>query len=130
MICNLGNRNIRIDDAWIEKTMKALEMTRDEVVQMYLEDEGYLENEEQSKLDENAKSVKISHGASADEKKNRKPRTSKTSDEKQALFSEIYQNLKEKFGENVEIVKENKLLTVKQGEKVFKIDIIEQRPPK
>ena len=130
MIYNLGNRNIRIDDAWIEKTMKALEMTREEVVQMYLEDEGYLENEEQSKLDENAKAVKISHGASADEKKNRKPRTSKTSDEKQALFSEIYQNLKEKFGENVEIVKENKLLTVRQGEKVFKIDIIEQRPPK
>ena len=130
MIYNLENRNIRIDDAWIEKTMKALEMTRDEVVQMYLEDEGYLENEEQSKLDENAKLVKISHGASTDEKKNRKPRTSKTSDEKQALFSEIYQNLKEKFGENVEIVKENKLLTVKQGEKVFKIDIIEQRPPK
>ena len=130
MIYNLGNRNIRIDDVWIEKTMKALEMTRDEVVQMYLEDEGYLENEEQSKLDENAKSVKISHRASADEKKNRKPRTSKTSNEKQALFSEIYQNLKEKFGENVEIVKENKLLTVRQGEKVFKIDIIEQRPPK
>ena len=130
MIYNLGNRNIRIDDAWIEKTMKALEMTREEVVQMYLEDEGYLENEEQSKLDENAKSVKISHGASADVKKGRKQRTTKTYDEKQALFGEIYMNFREKFGDNVEIVKENKLLTVTQGEKVFKIDIIEQRPPK
>ena len=42
----------------------------------------------------------------------------------------IYQNLVDIYGESVEIVKENKLLTVKIGSKTFKIDLIEQRPPK
>ena len=40
----------------------------------------------------------------------------------------VYKTLKS--FDNVEIVKENKLLTVTQGKKVFKIDLIEQRPPK
>jgi DNA repair exonuclease SbcCD nuclease subunit len=33
-------------------------------------------------------------------------------------------------GNSVEIVKENKLLTLKINEKTFKVDLIEQRPPK
>ena len=53
----------------------------------------------------------------------------KISDEKQKLFAEILANLKENH-ENVEILKENKLIQVKIGEKVFKIDLIEQRQPK
>jgi hypothetical protein len=36
----------------------------------------------------------------------------------------------EHYGGKVEIVKENKLLTVVIGEKTFKVDIIEQRQPK
>ena len=117
----------------IEKSMKALELTKEEAIQMWLEDNDYEINDEQVALDEKAKKVKIQHGASAidkTEQKEKKPRVVKISDEKQALFGEIYLHLKEIFGENVEIVKENKLLTVTQGKKVFKIDIIEQRPPK
>ena len=124
---------VNIPDKEIEKSMKALELTKEEAIQMWLEDNDYEVNDEQVALDEKAKKVKIQHGASAidkTEKKEKKPRVVKISDEKQALFGEIYLHLKEIFGENVEIVKENKLLTVTQGKKVFKIDIIEQRPPK
>ena len=70
------------------------------------------------------------NGQKCKTEKEKKPRVVKISDEKQALFSDIYQNLTEIYGENVEIVKENKLLTVKIGSKTFKIDLIEQRPPK
>ena len=124
---------VNIPDKEIEKSMKALELTQEEAIQMWLEDNDYEVNDEQVALDEKAKKVKIQHGASAidkTEKKEKKPRVVKISDEKQALFGEIYLHLKEIFGENVEIIKENKLLTVTQGKKVFKIDIIEQRPPK
>lgn len=123
---------VNIPDKEIEKSMKVLELTKEEAIEMWLEDNDYEVNEEQVALDEKAKKVKIQHGASAVDKvtKEKKERVVKVSDEKQALFGEIYLNLKEKFGDNVEIVKENKLLTVTQGKKVFKIDIIEQRPPK
>jgi hypothetical protein len=99
---------------------------------MWLEDNDYEVNDEQVALDEKAKKVKINHGASAVDKstKEKKERKVIVSDEKQALFSDIYQNLVDIYGESVEIVKENKLLTVKIGVKTFKIDLIEQRPPK
>ena len=112
--------------------MKALDLTKEEAIEMWLEDNDYEVNEEQVALDEKAKKVKINHGASAVDKteKEKKERKVIVSDEKQALFSEILSNLQNVYGENVQIVKENKLLTVKIGAKTFKIDLIEQRPPK
>lgn len=122
---------VNIPDKEIENSMKILELTREDAIQMWLEDNEYLENEEQTALDTKAKAVKINHCASAIDKteKTSKPRTVKISDEKQYLFTEVKQFLSENF-ENIEILKENKLISVKIGEKTFKIDIIEQRQPK
>ena len=127
-----SGRNVNIPDDVIEKSMKALELTREEAIEMWLEDEGYLDNEEQIELDEKAKKVKINHEASAvdkAQKKEKKAREPKVSDEKQALFSEIVANLTEN-GREFEVLKENKLICVKIGGKIFKIDLIEQRQPK
>lgn len=127
-----NGKNVNIPDKEIEKNMKLLEISKEEAIEMWLEDEGYLDNEEQNDLDEKAKKVKIDHGASAvdkTEKKEKKPREIKVSDEKQALFGEIVEKLAEN-GRNYEILKENKLICVKIGEKTFKIDLIEQRQPK
>lgn len=124
---------INIPDSEIKAHMKNLDLTEDEAIQLYLEDEGYLDNEELEELDSKAKKVKIQHGASATEKtekKEKKPRTVKISDEKQGLFYNIYHFLLDTYDESVEIVKENKLLTLKIGEKTFKVDLIEQRPKK
>ena len=127
-----NGKNVNIPDKEIEKNMKLLEISKEEAVEMWLEDEGYLDNEEQNELDEKAKKVKIDHGASAidkTEKKEKKPREIKVSDEKQALFGEIVEKLAEN-DRNYEILKENKLICVKIGEKTFKIALIEQRQPK
>ena len=133
-----NNKTITIDDKIIEKSMSALELTKDEAIQMYLEDEGYLDNAEQVALDNSARKVKIQHEAyEPKERKKSKPRTSSVSDEKKALFNCILANLDRCVGENFEVskenitvVKENKLIEVKIGGKTFKIDVIEKRPPK
>lgn len=127
-----NGKSVNIPDKEIEKSMKALELTREEAIQMWLEDNDYEVNDEQVALDEKAKKVKINHGASAIDKSTKEKKEKKVivSDEKQALFSEILSNLQDVYGENVQIAKENKLLTVKIGAKTFKIDLIEQRPPK
>ena len=123
---------VNIPDKEIEQSMKVLELTKEEAIEMWLEDNDYEVNEEQVALDEKAKKVKIQHGASAIDKqtKEKKERKVVASDEKQALFDNIYHNLVEIYGGTVEIVKENKLLTLKIGQKTFKVDLIEQRPPK
>lgn len=128
-----NGKEVNIPDKEIEHYMKSLELTREDAIDLWLEDNDYQENEEQNELDEKAKKVKIDHGASAVDKtqpKEKKPRVVKISDEKHELFCEILSNLQNVYGNSVEIVKENKLLTVKIAEKVFKIDLIEQRPKK
>ena len=101
-----------------------------DAIEMWLADNDYLESEEQNELSEKAKDNKINHNARAEKKKDSKPRTVKISDEKQALFENVYNNLKTIYGEQVEIVKMNKLIMVKIGDKHFKIDLIEQRQKK
>ena len=128
-----NGKNVNIPDEEIKKSMKALDLSKEDAIQMWLEDNDYEINEEQAELDAKAKKVKIDHGASAvdkSEKKEKKPRPKVASDEKKELFDEIFSNLQDVYKQNAQIVKENKLITVKIGEKVFKVDIIEQRAPK
>lgn len=122
---------VNIPKKEVQKNMNILGLTLEESIQMYLEDEGYLENEEQENLCKVAKENKITATIhKATENKVKKPKTVKVSDEKVMLFCKILSNLKEEYGENVEVLKENKLIQTKVGEKVFKIDLIEQRKPK
>ena len=128
-----NGKNVNIPDEEIKKFMKALDLTKEDAIQMWLEDNDYEVNEEQAELDAKAKKVKIDHGASAMDKtksKEKKPRPKVASDEKKELFDEIFSNLQDVYKENARIEKENKLIIVKIGEKTFKIDLIEQRAPK
>ena len=128
-----NGKNVNIPDEEIKKSMKALDLTKEDAIQMWLEDNDYEVNEEQAELDAKAKKVKIDHGASAMDKtksKEKKPRPKVASDEKKELFDEIFSNLQDVYKENARIEKENKLIIVKIGEKTFKLDLIEQRAPK
>ena len=81
---------------------------------------------EMAKMEIGAKGL-TNAGKSVDNpEKPRKPKTVKISDEKKELFKRVLSI----FDENAVVLKENKLIQVKIGEKIFKIDIIEQRPPK
>lgn len=133
----LNKKKINIPDAEIEKSMRLLEITKDEAIQMWLEDEGYLENEEQEKLCEKAKENRVTatiHDAgNKTKRKPSKPKTVKVSEEKRDLFSLLHDTLKDyevDFGGKTTILKENKLIQFEINGKTFKIDLIEQRPPK
>ena len=129
-----SGKEIKIPDIDIEKSMKNLELTKEEAIQMWLEDNDYEVNDEQIALDNKAKLVKIDHGAkNIDKKSTSKPRTVKISDEKKELFDTILRNLDRCDGvyrSDIEVLKENKLIRVRIGEKTFKIDLIEQRNKK
>ena len=88
-----------------------------------------IELEEVEEVRAKGEKAKISHNASSADKREKKskPRTVKVSDAKKALFSEIFTNLYDVYGENAQIIKENKLIVVRIDGKTFKIDLIEQR---
>lgn len=139
MLYELPNgKKVKIPDAEIEKSMKILELTKDEAIEMWLEDEGYLDNDEQTELDKKAKDSGILHtihgaGDKKERKKSDKPKVVKVSDEKKTLFTEIKENLEyfaEERGGKVTVEKENKLIIFEINGKTFKIDLIEQRAKK
>lgn len=90
-----------------------------------------IESSEIETIEKKAKENKIKLGAKSEEalnsKKTRKPVVKKVSQEKKTVFDTIAQSLSEKFGENVEIANPNKLIYVRIGEKIIKIDIIETK---
>ena len=129
MVVKVNDKSVKIPDETINKYIDKLSLTKDEAIALYLEEEGYQVNAEYEELDKKAKQVKILKGAKADTlSKPRKPRTVKISDEKQKLFGYIVNALNAEY--SAEILKENKLISVKIGDKVFKLDLIEQRKPK
>ena len=130
---NHNGKVINIPKKEIEKSMKVLDLSMTDAIQMWLEDEGFLENEEQNHLCEVAKMNKITQNihqaGERGRKSSQKPKTVKVSDEKKTLFAEILSNLEYDY-EKVEVLKENKLIQVEINGKIFKIDLIEQRKPK
>ena len=112
----------------IEKLQAKLKISFGEAVEVWLTDHDLEENEEQVLLNKKASAV-AREKVSGEKKADRKPRIVKISDEKQMLFKHIFGELSENF-DNVQVLKENKLIEVGIGGKIFKIDIIEQRKPK
>ena len=130
-----NGKTINISDKEVENSMKLLELTKEEAIQLWLEDNDYLVNEELEELDAKAKKVKIDHGAQATKprKKSEKPRTVKVSDAKKEFFSQLSQFLTDFSAENdanCTILKENKLFQIEFGGEIFKLDLIQQRKPK
>lgn len=130
---------VNIPDDEIKGYMKSLDLTKDEAIEMWLDDKGYTENEEQMELEQKAKDSGVMrdiHGASAMDKtksKSAKPKVVKVSDEKRDLFDLIYDTLRDyqvDFDGKTTILKENKLIQFEINGKTFKIDLIEQRPKK
>lgn len=130
---NLNGKNIRIPDADIERSMKMLELTKEEAIQVWLEDEGYLENEEQEELCKKAKENRITatiHEASAiNKKKTQRERVRKENPTKEMVIAEIAKILPN-FAENVQVLNIGKLISFTIGENTYEIDLKQKRKPK
>jgi len=126
---NLNGKNIRIPDAEINKSMKLLELTKDEAIQMWLEDEGYLENEVVEELTAKAKANKVSHEAKTEKPRKTVKRERKPDEEKENLIKILADCLKN-AGFTAEITNKSKIIEFNVGENHYKLDLIKQRTTK
>jgi hypothetical protein len=131
---NFNGKNINIPDSDIERSMKCLELTKEEAIQLWLEDEGYLENEEQEALEKKAKENRITatiHQATSIDvrKKTQKERVRKENPTKEMVIAEIAALLP-KFAENIQILNVGKLISFTIGEETYEIDLKQKRKPK
>ena len=122
--------------SYLENMTKKLDIDMDEAVLTWLEDEGYLENEEQEELCAAAKENKSLAAArkgirdSAKEKK-KVVRTVKENPTKEMIIAEINKCIAALDGAtNVVVENKGKLITFDMAGESFKIDLIQKRKPK
>lgn len=126
---NLNGKNIRVPDSEINKSMNVLGITKEEAIQLWLEDEGYLENEEVEALTEKAKENKVKHEAKATTPKKAVKRERKPDEEKEYLIRLLATCL-ENNNYTVNVTNKSKIIEFSIGENHYKLDLIKQRPPK
>lgn len=127
---------VKVSTEWAKKTMKVLDTDLEDVLLMWLEDEGYLENEEQEELTQKAKENKsnkiVSAKATTEKKKTQKERTQKPQPEKEYIISRVAEFLGEILEENDTITVENKakLITFSYKNHNYKLDLVQKREKK
>ena len=126
---DFNGKVINIPDAEIEKSMKLLDLSKEEAIQMYLEDEGYMENEEVEALTAKAKVNKVSHEAKSDKPRKSVKRERKPDVEKEKII-EILANCLKNEGFDAEITNKSKIIEFSVGENHYKLDLVKKRPPK
>lgn len=126
-----GGKVVQVPNDEVSKLATALKISRSEAVEVWLYDEGYIENKEADELTAKAKENKISHNARAEVKqKTQRERVVKEDKVKEAIIQAVADMLPNLQAENVVIEKKGKLITFTVGEDKFKFDLIRQRPPK
>lgn len=125
-----NNKNITIPDSEIQNSMKLLGISKEEAIQMWLEDNDYLENEIVVELTKKAKENKaVDHGAKADKERKPVKRERKPDLEKENLI-QMFADCLKNAGYSAEITNKSKLIEFTVGENHYKLDLVKQRPPK
>ena len=134
MVYNFNGKNIKIPDEEIKKNMEILDLSQEEAIQLYLEDEGYLENEEVAELTKKAKDSGIMstiHGAKSDKPKAKVERERKENPTKERIIAEIGKFLCQLDGiSSVNITNIGKIIEFECENKHFKLDLIQKREKK
>lgn len=130
MVYNLNGKNIKIPDEDIKRNMEILDLSEDEAIQLYLEDEGYLENEEVAELTKKAKDSGIMstiHGAKAEKPKAKTTREPKSNPLKAEIIEKIAELIRNEFDIDAKITNSTKIIEFTCENREFKLDLVEKR---
>ena len=129
MVVKLNNKEIRIPEEEIKKNMKILEITEEEAIQMYLEDEGYKVNEEVEKLTKKAKENKTNIRG-----ENEKPRAKRNEEQKmknaKKNIIKVLENALKQAGIDAKITNKSKIIDFSYNNKQFTVNLVEHRQKK
>ena len=134
MIVKVKNKEVKIPDEEIKNLMDKLELTEQEAIQTWLEDEGYEVNEEVERLTAKAKAngtARVNARANVENKKSTRER--KANPVKEEIIQILANALKNSQNLPINAIKiENigKIITFKVENREFKLDLIEKRQKK
>lgn len=129
------NKEINIPDEEIQNYVKFLKVSEEEAIQIYLEDEGYLVNEEQEALIQKGKENRITakiHQAKAEGTERKKREVTRKEDPTKEGVIAAIAALLESMDDTAAVKIENvgKIITFSIGEDEFKLDLVKKRKKK
>lgn len=128
MTYNYKGKVLTIPDSEISKSMKNLELTKEEAIQLWLEDNDYIVNEQVEELTKKAKDNKTDRvQASSGQRKKNAPRTHKEDATKKELISTIAEALK---AYNPTITNTEKYIELEINGENFTINLVKHRKEK
>lgn len=119
--------------AKVDSLQKQLKISEFEAIEMWLEDNGYLVNEEQNALDMKAKGNKVKLATSTEKPKakTQKERVVKSNPDKEYIVGVVAEFLEEIVGkDNVNIENKAKLITFNYKGEDYKLDLVQKRKSK
>ena len=130
-----SGRTVRVPNEAIAKNMALLKISKQEAVDLWLYDEGYIDNEYADALTAKAKENKVTgtvHKAKSTEykQKTQRERVVKEDKVKETIIQAIADILPNHEAEDVVIEKKGKIITFRIGEDTYKVDLIRNRKPK
>ena len=127
-----NDKVVKVSTKWVHDTCARLETDIEDVLLMYLEDNGYLENEEQNELDKSAKeNVKVIAKSEKPKKKTQRERVVKENPTKELIISKLTSALQEIDNiSNINVENKAKLITFTLNNEDFKVDLVQKRKEK
>lgn len=120
---------VKVATDWVKKSMQVLNTDMEDVLLMWLEDNEYLENEEQNELDKKAKTNKVKLDAKNKTERKTSTREKKPNPTKEKIISTIAETLSQ-IATDINIENPTKIITFKVDNKEFKLDLTEKRVKK
>lgn len=120
---------VKVATDWVKKSMQVLNTDMEDVLLMWLEDNEYLENEEQNELDKKAKTNKVKLDAKNKAERKTSTREKKPNPTKEKIISAVAETLSQ-IATDINIENPTKIITFKVDNKEFKLDLTEKRVKK
>lgn len=124
-----NGKNVKVAKKWVDTACQKLDIDIDTALEMWLEDNDYLENEEQNALDKKAKENKIKLGATEKTERKKVVRERKPNIVKENIIKNL-ENYVKSFATDVKVENVGKIITFSYENKQFKIDLTEKRVKK
>lgn len=124
-----NGKNVKVAKKWVDTACQKLDIDVDSALEMWLEDNNYLENEEQNELDKKAKENKIKLGATEKTERKKVIRERKPNIVKENIIKNLESCVKS-FATDVKVENVGKIITFSYENKQFKLDLTEKRVKK
>ena len=124
---DFNGKAINIPDKDIENLMTTLELSKEEAIETWLDDNDYTSNEEVEELSKKAKAIRRYEKSDNERKKTTRER--KVDEEKKRLLLDV-KTLLEGLGANVTNIKNEAEISFLFGENDYTFKLIKHRPPK